>query len=320
MKKIKKIVITGGCGFIGSHLSEFYFDKYKNTQIIIYDKMTYAAHKLNIVKILKSKRVFLIKKDICDLRNLIQHTKNNDLLIHAAAESHVDNSFIMPENFVRTNILGTKNVMEAALINKIKNIIHISTDEVYGEILKGKFNEESSLNPSNPYSSSKAAAEMIILGYIKSYRLPVKIIRPNNIYGIRQHPEKLIAGFLWCLVKNKKFTLHGNGYQKRKFLHVKDFCKSVDAIFIRGKNYEFYNVGTNQEFRNIDLIKLMCKIFNKNFEDYVVKIPDRVFNDARYSINYNKVKKLGWRPKLRVKNSLYEIFNWTNNNQDNFSR
>ena len=231
MKKIKKIFITGGCGFIGSHLSEFFFHKYKNAEILIYDKMTYAAHISNLDKIIKHKRVRLIKKDICNLSSIIKFSKKTDLLIHAAAESHVDKSYILSNKFIETNIQGTKNIMEACLINKIHNIIHISTDEVYGEIHKGKFHETSPLSPTNPYSSSKAAAEMIVAGYKKSYKLPVKILRPNNIFGIRQHPEKLISGCIWCILKNKKFTMHGNGNQKRTFLHVDDFCNAVDLVF-----------------------------------------------------------------------------------------
>jgi dTDP-glucose 4,6-dehydratase len=320
-KNIKKIFITGGCGFIGSHLSEFFFNKYKEAQIIIYDKITYAAHISNIQKILKDQRVVLIKKDICDLDNLIKYSRNTDLVIHAAAESHVDNSFVLSDDFIRTNVLGTKYVMEACLINKIHNIIHISTDEVYGQIFKGKFKEDSRLNPSNPYSSSKAAAEMIVMGYIKSYKLPVKIVRPNNIYGTRQHPEKLIAGCIWCIVKKKKFKLHGNGNQKRTFLHVHDFCRSVDIIIKKGKNFEFYNVGTNQEFKNRHLLKLICNTLNVSYKNLVTKIPDRIFNDARYSICHKKIRKLGWcQQKKMHADSLKEIFSWTQKNLNNFSR
>ena len=204
MKKIKKIFITGGSGFIGSHLSEYFFNKYKSAKIVIYDNLTYAARRSYIKKILNDKRVNLIKKNICNFNDLLYFSKNSDILIHSAAESHVDNSFKLSNKFIQTNILGTKNVLEACYLNKIKNIIHISTDEVYGEIKHGNFNENNALNPSNPYSSSKAAAEMLVKGYIHSYKLPIKILRPNNIYGIRQHPEKLISGFCWCIFKKKK--------------------------------------------------------------------------------------------------------------------
>ena len=161
---------------------------------------------------------------------------------------------------------------------------------------------------------------MIIKGYIKSYKLPVKILRPNNIYGTRQHPEKLIAGFFWCVVKNKKFTLHGNGNQKRTFLYVGDFCQSVDLVFRKGKKGEIYNVGTEEEFKNLELIKLMCQISGMNLRDYIKKIPDRLFNDSRYSIDLSKIKKLGWKSENNLKKILPEIFNWTKMNHNNFSR
>ena len=320
MKKPKKIFITGGCGFIGSHLSEYFFYKYENAEIFIYDKMTYAAHISNIKKIRKSKRVKFIKKDICNLNFLLKFSKDSDLLIHAAAESHVDNSFIMSNKFIETNILGTKNVMEACLVNKIKNIIHISTDEVYGEIFEGKFLENSALKPSNPYSSSKAAAEMIVSGYQMSYKLPTIIVRPNNIYGTRQHPEKLIAGCIWCIIKDKKFALHGNGNQKRTFLHVYDFCKSIDILYQSGIKKEIYNVGTENEFKNSEIINLICEISGKNYDSLVTQVPDRLFNDSRYSINYEKIKRLGWNSKIKIKNGIEEVLNWTKLNHKNFHR
>lgn len=315
---MKKIFITGGCGFIGSHLSEFFFKKYKNAKIYIYDKMTYASHISNLNNIINSKRVVFIKNDICNYNVLLNSTKNTDLLIHAAAESHVDNSFLVSDQFIKTNVLGTKNVFDVCLINKIKNIIHISTDEVYGEIYKGKFSEDDKLNPSNPYSSSKAAADMLALGYIQSYKLPIKIVRPNNIYGTRQHPEKLIAGFMWCVVKNKKFTLHGNGQQKRTFLHVHDFCRALDVIYKKSKKFEIFNVGSSDEYKNIELIKLICKIIKINFKNYIKKVPNRIFNDARYGIELKKIKSLGWKSKEKININLKEIFLWTKKNSNNF--
>ena len=320
MNDIKKIFITGGCGFIGSHLSEYFFKKYQKSEIVIFDKMTYAAHISNLSKIIKNKRVHLIKKDICNLKLLTKYTRNVDLLIHAAAESHVDKSYILSDKFIETNVKGTKNVMEVCLINKIKNIIHISTDEVYGEIHRGKFQESNALSPTNPYSSSKAAAEMIVAGYKKSYKLPVKILRPNNIFGIRQHPEKLISGCIWCVLKKKKFTMHGDGNQKRTFLHVEDFCNAVDIVFRKGKENEIYNVGTNDEYKNKDVIKLICKVSNNNFNDLILKVPDRLFNDARYSIDYTKLKKLGWKPKNNLIKRLKDIFYWMQKNHHNFKR
>ena len=157
------------------------------------------------------------------------------MLVHAAAESHVDNSFRLNDNFIKTNVLGTKNVIQASKINKVKKIIHISTDEIYGEIFKGSFSENDRFNPSNPYSSSKAAAEMIVNGFIHSFKLPLIIVRANNIFGIRQHPEKLISGCCWSFIKNKKFSIHGKGLQKRNFLYIADFCEALYTLIKKGK-------------------------------------------------------------------------------------
>ena len=246
---MKKIVITGGCGFIGSHITEFFYNKYKDAQIIVYDKITYAAHIKNLDE-MKTNRLKLLKFDILNFKKLRQTTKNLDLLIHAAAESHVDNSYQLGDDFVKTNVLGTKNVMQACKENKVKKIIHVSTDEIYGEVFKGSFNENAKFNPSNPYSSSKAASEMIVNGYIHSYKLPVITVRGNNIFGTRQHPEKLISGCCWSFLNNKKFTIHGKGNQKRSFLYVKDFCEALDKVYKKGKIFEAYNVGSNFEYKN----------------------------------------------------------------------
>ena len=200
-----KIFITGGCGFIGSHLTEYIFHRYNKSQICVYDKITYAASIENLKNIYKSKRLKIIIKDIKHFKELKKYSINSDILIHAAAESHVDNSFNLTNKFLNTNVIGTKNVLDACKINKIKKIIHISTDEVYGQIHKSSFDENSHFNPSNPYSSSKAAAEMIVNGYIHSYKLPIIIIRANNIFGTRQHPEKLLSGSCWSLIKKKNF-------------------------------------------------------------------------------------------------------------------
>ena len=307
---MKKILITGGCGFIGSHLTEYLFNKYKKAKIIIYDKITYAAHIDNIKKIRGSKRLKIIKKDILDFPSLNKATKDVDLFVHAAAESHVDNSFELNNKFVLTNVLGTKNVMQSCKVNKVKKIIHISTDEVYGEIFKGSFFENSKFNPSNPYSSSKAAAEMIVNGYIHSYDLPVIIVRANNIFGSRQHPEKLIPGCCWSLLKNKKFPIHGTGMQKRSFLFVGDFCEAIERIIKKGKLHEAYNIGTKFEYRNKEVVKLINNINKKSFEKNTIFVKDRPFNDYRYSVNFDKIKKLNWKPIFKLEDKIEEVNNW----------
>ena len=213
-----------------------------------------------------------------------------------------------------TNVLGTKNVLEAAKQNNVKKIIHVSTDEVYGEIYNASFKENSPFNPSNPYSSSKAAAEMIINGYIHSYNIPVIIVRANNIFGTRQHPEKLIPGCCWSFIKRKKFPIHGNGNQKRSFLFIDDFCSGIEKIIKLGKIHQIYNIGSPFEYRNKDVVKLISEINNLDFKKYSYHVKDRPFNDFRYSINYSKLKKLKWKPKFRLEDKIIEINDWYKKN------
>ena len=220
----------------------------------------------------------------------------------------------MKDQFLITNVLGTKKIMDACKEHNIRNIIHVSTDEIYGEILNSSFDEKAKFNPSNPYSSSKAAAEMVVNGYMHSYKLPVTIVRSNNIFGTRQHPEKLIAGCCWSFIKKKYFYLHGKGKQKRTFLYVEDFCRAIYTIIKKGKKKEIYNIGSNFEFRNIDIVKLISKKCNVIFKDNVFFSKDRPFNDFRYSINYTKLSKLGWKPKNNVEDKINEIIKWYKNN------
>jgi UDP-glucose 4,6-dehydratase len=305
--KINKIIITGGAGFIGSHIAEHCFKNFKNAKIIIIDKFTYAGFITNLKNISNSNRVKIIKSDICTLKNSKSIFENTDLLIHAAAESHVDNSFGNSKIFSKSNIIGTHNILELSKYYSVKKIIHISTDEVYGDILKGSFTETHVLNPTNPYSASKAAAEMIINSYIKSFNLPVIIIRPNNIYGTRQFPEKLIPKSIHLLKNNKKVPLHGNGKNVRHFLSIKDFIAALFLIINKGKLHEIYNVGSSNGYSNYQVVSMICKILKLNVESSIQYVNDRPYNDLRYSINYNKIKKLGWSQKKFIKNDLKQL-------------
>ena len=315
-----KIFITGGCGFIGSHLVEKIFYEFKKSEIIVYDKITYASHINNLSKILNSKRLKIVKKDINDTKNLEKHIKGSNLVINAAAESHVDNSYNLNDDFIITNVLGTKHILDCCKKYKINKIIHISTDEVYGEIFKSSFKESSILNPSNPYSASKAAAEMVVNSYTHSYNLPTIIVRSNNIFGTRQHPEKLIPGCCWSIIKKKTFFLHGNGLNKRSFLFVDDFCNGILKIIKNGKEKEIYNIGSKFEYKNIEIVKLITKTLGVSFNKFISFTEDRPFNDARYSVDFSKIVKLGWKPKVRVEDEIQNIVNWYKKNINRYSK
>lgn len=307
---MKKIVITGGAGYIGSHIVERFAHDYPGAEIVVLDKMTYAAHIENLLPLIASKRIELIVGDICDMDTCLRAIKNADLVIHAAAESHVDNSFSSALNFTHTNVYGTHCVMEACLRLKTPKIIHVSTDEVYGEVLSGTANEDAIMKPTNPYSASKAAAEMVINGYKQSYKLPVIIIRANNIFGIRQYPEKIIPKFLLSLMNGEKLTIHGNGENRRHYLSAHDLAAALILLATKGKIGECYNIGTVEEYTNLEMASMLCGLFDLDPKQNITFVQDRPFNDRRYAIDWGRISKLGWAPQHMLKDELPLIAAW----------
>tara|TARA_Y100000590_G_scaffold469367_1_gene656530 strand:+ start:3048 stop:4004 length:957 start_codon:yes stop_codon:yes gene_type:complete len=315
---MKSFFITGAAGFIGSHVCEFIFDKFPKSKIIALDKLTYAGNKFFLRKLLKSKRFFFIHSDILNTNKYYKYLKNIDCAINIAAESHVDNSFGNSVHFTKTNTLGAHVFLENCISNKVKKIIHISTDEVYGDKIKGVSHETDSMNPTNPYSASKAAAEMITNSYKFVYKRDIIILRANNIYGTRQFPEKLIPSCTVSLIKNKKIPIHGNGKNIRHYLYVKDFCSAL-VIIIKKINKGIYNIGTNESYSNLQVAKKICSLMNKPYSN-IKFTKDRVFNDRRYSISSKKITKLGWRPKTRLFKELKKITEWYKVNKNLFNR
>lgn len=307
---MKKIVITGGAGFIGSHIVDHFAGLYPKAHITVFDKMTYAADIHNIMHLIDTNRIELIIGDVCDLQKCYEVLDGCDLLIHAAAESHVDNSFGNSLEFSRTNVLGTHALMEAALKTGVHKIIHVSTDEVYGEVVKGRVGEDAYLMPTNPYSASKAAADMIIEGYKKSFNLPVITVRSNNIFGIRQFPEKIIPKFLLLMMKGEKLPLHGNGLNMRHFVATKDLCKALDLLVQKGEIGTIYNISTLDEYKNIEVAEMICALFDQDPKEAIIFIPDRPFNDARYAITCEPLKALGWEPEIHLRDQLPAIAAW----------
>ena len=308
---MKSFFITGAAGFIGSHVCEEIIEQYPNAKIFVLDKLTYAGNIKFIKHLILKNKIKFIKGDMIDIKMYAKYLKNIDCAINVAAESHVDNSFTNSINFTKTNVLGTHTFIQGCINSNIKKIIHISTDEVYGDKVKGKSKETDRLNPTNPYSASKAAAEMIINSYKFVHKKNIIIVRANNIYGIRQYPEKLIPACITNLLKDKKISIHGNGKNIRHFLSVNDFCKAL-ILIIKKVNIGIYNIGSNEKFQNIEIAKKISLLMNKRNKIKFVK--DRPFNDMRYSIASNKLNKLGWTPKDKLFLMLPQIITWYKDN------
>ena len=317
---MKKIFITGAAGFIGSHLAEKLFAKYKKSKFVLYDKITYAANKVYIKNIIKKKNVQFVKADLLNFKFLEKYLKNVDLAINVAAESHVDNSFGNSLIFSRTNTLGTHFFLEACRKKKVKKIIHVSTDEVYGENLKKAFKENQILNPTNPYSASKAGADMMVNAYKKSYNLKIVTVRANNIYGTRQYPEKLISKSIYNFLNKKKMTIHGRGNNYRFYLSVHDFCDGIIKIIERTNHSGIYNIASNKSYKVLDVVKMIAKHLNKNLKNNIKFINDRPFNDKIYKINCDKLKKLNWKQKRNLKDDLPLICDWYVRNKNLYKK
>ena len=309
------ILISGGAGFIGSNFIRFMLERYPRYKIINLDKLTYAGDLNNLKDIENKKNYKFFKGDICDFKFLMRILKDIDCVIHLAAESHVDNSIGNSLIFSMSNTYGTHVLLEASRLNNVKRFIHVSTDEVYGDIEKGSFKEDSILNPNNPYSASKAGGEMIARSYYKTYKLPVIIVRGNNVFGPFQYPEKIIPKFITRLLENKKVPLHGDGSNIRTYIYIKDFLGALDIIFNKGVIGEVYNIGTSDEISNLELTKLILAKLDKD-ESYIKVVKDRPFNDKRYSIDIKKVKALGWKQQYSFEQGLNETIKWYKKNRE----
>ena len=307
------ILITGGCGFIGSNFLNYLVPKYTNTRFFNIDKLYYCAKESN-VKIQDYHNYNFIKGDIND-QNFIAYILKQfkiDIIIHFAAQSHVDNSFNSSLDFTKDNIMGTHTLLECSKeYNKLKLFLHISTDEVYGEVLLNHPGclEETRLNPTNPYAATKAAAEMLVKSYYHSYKLPTIMTRSNNVYGPNQYPEKVIPKFILQLQNNQKMTIHGKGDTRRNFIHSDDVSRAIEIIINNGSIGDVYNIGTSQEFTVIEIAKKILNRLkpNEKIEDWIEFVQDRPFNDYRYSINPEKLKLLGWKDIENFEKRLDEL-------------
>jgi dTDP-glucose 4,6-dehydratase len=329
---MKKILITGGAGFIGSHVVRLFVNKYPDYMIYNLDKLTYAGNLANLTDIENKKNYKFIKGDIVDpdfINSLFaEHIFNG--VIHLAAESHVDRSITNPMEFIYTNIVGTVNLLNAAKNSwkdkpEGKLFYHVSTDEVYGSLHDdGFFTEETPYDPQSPYSASKAGSDHFVRAYHNTFKIPVVITNCSNNYGMNQFPEKLIPLFIHNIKNKKPLPVYGKGENIRDWLYVVDHARAIDMVFHHGKVGETYNIGGNNEWTNIDLIKLLCTIMDKKLgrkmgesEKLISYVTDRAGHDFRYAIDASKIKKeLGWEPSLQFEEGLEKTVGWYLNNSE----
>jgi len=311
---MKRILITGGAGFIGSNFIRHILNKYADYHVTNLDKLTYAGNPDNLKDISKNKRYKFVKGDIADAKVVEKAMKGCDIIINFAAETHVDRSIHGAAEFVRTNVFGTHTLLEAAKKLGTKLFIQISTDEVYGSIAEGSFKETDPLLPNSPYSSTKAGSDLLARSYFVTYKLPVIITRSSNNFGPNQYPEKVIPLFITNLLRNKKVPLYGDGMNVRDWLYVVDNCEAIDLVMHKGKAGEIYNIGGTTEITNLELTHIVLEMLGKDKRS-IEYVKDRLGHDRRYSLDITKLKRLGWSPRYDFKEALETTIAWYKNNK-----
>ncbi len=308
-----KILVTGGAGFIGSNFVHHMLGQHADCEIVNLDALTYAGNPDNLKAIDDNPRYKFVKGDITDKELVASLMRDVDYVVHFAAESHVDRSIKGPEVFVKTNVLGTQVLLECAYKNNIKRFVHVSTDEVYGALRLGDdsfFTEESTLAPNSPYSASKAGSDLLVRAYFKTFGFPGVITRCSNNYGPYQFPEKLIPLMIANARADIKLPVYGDGKHVRDWLFVKDHCRAIDVILHKGKNGEVYNIGGNNEWHNIDVVKSILEHLGKP-ESLIEFVEDRLGHDRRYAIDASKMKdELGWEPQTQFEDGIKETIQW----------
>ena len=309
--------ITGGAGFIGSHFVRMLLSENSDRvqSVTVLDKFTYSGNEANLSEVMDNPKFTLVRGDICDVDLVRLSLPGHDVVVHFAAESHVDRSIQSASPFIITNVLGTQNLLECARNAEIPTFVHVSTDEVYGSISEGSWTEEEPLLPNSPYAASKASSDLVARSFHQTYGMDIRITRCSNNFGSHQYPEKMIPLFITNLMDGLKVPLYGDGQNIRDWLHVSDHCRGVDLVAQRGRSGEIYNIGGGTELTNLELTHRLLEQFNKG-DDFIQPVQDRLGHDRRYSVDWTKIQReLGYTPLRSIEVDLPEIVNWYRSNE-----
>jgi len=311
---MKRLLVTGGAGFIGSNFIRHILGKYSDYHITNLDKLTYCGNLDNLKDVEKNGNYRFVKGDIADTTLANRLIKSCDIILNFAAETHVDRSIKDADSFVKTNVLGTYTLLEAAKASSVDLFIQISTDEVYGSITEGKFREDGPLKPNSPYSATKASGDLLARSYFVTHGLPVIITRSSNNFGPYQYPEKIIPLFISNALGNKKLPVYADGMNMRDWLFVVDNCEAIDIVMHKGSPGEVYNIGGGKEITNLELTHAILDILDRD-EGLIKFVKDRPGHDKRYALDINKIKSLGWQPRHDFRNALELTIEWYKNNR-----
>ncbi len=311
---MKKLLVTGGAGFIGSNFVRYMFERHPQYQIVVLDALTYAGRRENLADLEDNPNFTFVHGSIDDAPLVSELTANVEAVLNFAAETHVDRSILEAGAFIRTDVVGTFTLLEAARKHKISRYLQVSTDEVYGSVEEGSFREDSPLQPNSPYSASKAGGDLLVRSYFKTYGVPAIITRSSNNYGPYQYPEKLIPLFITNAMDDLPLPLYGDGKNVRDWLFVRDNCAAIDLVLHEGQPGEIYNIGAGNELQNIQITELILKELNKP-KSLITPVKDRPAHDRRYSVDCSRIEALGWKPQTNFAEAIRDTIRWYQENQ-----
>src|SRR5213594_2897697 len=309
-----RILVTGGAGFIGSHFVRLLLRR-EDTEVINLDALRYSGNLENLGDVERNPRYTFIHGDICEraLVDRVVREHRVEAIVNLAAETHVDRSILAPEGFVKTDVVGTAVLLETARAMGIRRFVQVSTDEVYGDVPRGRSREADPLAPRSPYSASKAAGDLLALSYFTTFRMPVLVTRGSNTFGPNQYPEKFIPLFVTNALEDQPLPLYGDGLQQRDWLYVQDHCEAIALVLEKGESGQVYNVGTGEERPNLEVAEAILGLLGKP-QSLLRHVSDRLGHDRRYALNCNKIVKLGWKPRVAFQDALKETVVWYSNN------